>query len=73
MSKQRTKNIKVYYDTRGIGPYEYFAWDKHTDEYNWAHTAADARQGVEARNVGKILPCKLGGLNSFVPTLQKLI
>lgn len=73
MSKQRTKNIKVYYDTRGIGPYTHFAWDKHTDNYSWDNNAAGARAGVEARNVGKLLPCRLGGLDSFVPTLQKLI
>ena len=73
MSKQRTKHIKVYCDTSGIGLYTHFAWDKHTDNYSWDNNAADARAGVEARNVGKISPCKLGSLNGFVGTLQKMI
>lgn len=73
MSKQRTKHIKVYRDACIAGVYEYFAWDKHTDEYNWADTAAEARKGVEERNAGIRTSCKLAYMRNFVPTLQKMI
>ena len=73
MSKQRTKHIKVYRQHKKVGNFAYFAWDRHTDEYSWAHTAAKARKDVEDRNTDIRISCKLGNLNNFVHTLQKMI